>query len=127
MGMFNGSLCFSCGFSYDEIIKHFAKTKAKEWAVAISLDKKMVDDGFAFGMERTCENIKTGKTQKFYFLILKEPFEYTDRQYCVLAHELIHILQFYLPGVLDRNMEIEAEAYLHTFLMESCLKVLRGK
>lgn len=126
MGMFSGTLCFSAGFSYDELMVQFKKTKADGWATALSKDKDFIDQGFAFGLKRTCKNSKTGKTQKFFFLILKECFDFTDYHYCVLAHELIHILQFYLVDVLDRDNEIEAEAYLHTFLMEKCLKVIRG-
>lgn len=126
MGMFPATVCFSCGFSYDELIKNLKKTKADEWEVAISLDKKLIDDGNAFALERTCENVKTGKTKKFYFIVMKESFGFTDYQYCVLAHEILHICQFFLPGVLDRTKELESEAYLHTYLMEQCLKSIRG-
>lgn len=62
-----------------------------------------------------------------FYIYIGEEFKFTDYEYCKLAHEVLHICQFLLPDFLDRNREFESEAYLHTHLMEQCLKAIRGK
>lgn len=127
MGMFNGTLCFCVGFKYDELIEMFKKKKAVGWDIALRDDRKLISEAFAVAMGRTLENQKTGKKIQYYYLYLRDCFDFSDYSYCVLAHEILHICQFFLPEVLDRNKEHEAEAYLHTWLMRECLKVIRGQ
>jgi hypothetical protein len=126
MGMYPASICFSCGFSYDEIVIILKKKKAIGWATAISEDRYLINNGTAFALRRILENKKTGKSITYFYIILKDSFDFSDRSYCKLAHEVLHICQFFLPDVLDRNREFESEAYLHTFIMEECLLCLRG-
>ena len=40
-----------------------------------------------------------------------------------LAHEMLHVCQEFLPQFLNRDEEMEAEAYFHSFLMYSCYKL----
>lgn len=128
MGIFPGYVMFSCGFTYSEVMKMLKKNKkATNWALGLSEDKKLIEGGNYFGLKRELENIKTGEKKKMFYIFVKEDFKFTDYEYCKLAHEILHICQFYLPDLLNRDREIEAEAYLHTHLMMQCLKVLRQK
>ena len=69
--------------------------------------------------------IKDGKDKTFYFIIFMEVFDFSDWHYIKLAHECLHICQFFLPTVSQREQEHECEAYLHTHLMQQALNALR--
>lgn len=126
-GIFPATVMFSCGFEYDEIVRQLKSKNASDWLRGISEDKQLIDSGSWFALKRTLENSKTGCRKNLYYIILKHNFDFKDDSYCKLAHEVLHICQFFLPDCLDRNREIEAEAYLHTHIMRGCLKVLRDK
>ncbi len=126
-GIFPATVMFSCGFGYEEIMKHLKKLKADQWIAGISNEKSLIDSGSKFGLKRVIENNKTGKTVTLFYIIYKPLFKYTDEDYITLAHEVLHICQFMLPDILDRNREYEAEAYLHSYLMEKCLQSLKLK
>jgi len=61
-----------------------------------------------------------------FYIILTEEFDFSDYAYCKLAHEVLHICQFILPDILNRDREYECEAYLHTHIMMQCLNQIRG-
>lgn len=124
-GIFPATVCFNCGFTYDEIIGLLKKKKAGDWMKAIELDKDLIDNGSNFALSRHMRNIKNGKEVCYYYIILINRFKFTDYEMCILAHEILHICQFLLPSILKRDKETEAEAYLHTYLMETILKILR--
>lgn len=131
-GCYPGFTMFSCGFKYDEIISELKKmyktTKEEEkdqhWLIALQGDKVLIDGGTKFGLRRVIENTKTGETKDLFYIILDE-FKFEDYDYLALAHECLHICQFFLPNILDRNKEIEAEAYFHSHLMKKCLEAIR--
>lgn len=128
-GIFTATVMFSVGYKYEEIIAYCKKKKAIGWDIAISQDsdRRLIESGNAFGLKRTLENTKTGKTVTYFFIILTEQFDFSDWAMVTLAHECLHICQFMLPDMLDRDREYEAEAYFHSYLMTECLKRLRGK
>lgn len=121
-GIFPGYCLFSCGFSQSELISELKKKKADDWLLGLSNDKVIPKK---CGLRRDIENKKTGESKTMHYIIHQPRFTFSDYDFTVLAHEIVHICQFYLPDVLDRNLEIEAEAYLHTHLMTQCLKALR--
>lgn len=82
-------------------------------------DKELIERAHMVVMKRT----HSGRT--YFYLVINADFKFTDYCYCKLAHEITHLCQFYLPDVLNRNQEWEAEAYLHTHLMEQALVHLR--
>jgi hypothetical protein len=125
-GIFPATVLFVFGFTYDEVMVELKKKKAGSWAMAIQDDRKLYESSNYLAMQRTLENTKTGKEVQHFFIKIKEPFTYTDYEYAKLAHECLHICQYMLPDVLDRNKEHEAEAYFHTYLMQKCLACLRG-
>lgn len=125
-GIFPFKIMLSSGFSYDEIIKELKKQKCDEWALGLRDDKELIGSGKNFALHRTITHTKHGESVHFY-IIFTDIFNFTDWSMCKLAHECLHICQFMLPLMLDRNKEFECEAYLHTYLMEQALKKLRGK
>jgi hypothetical protein len=124
-GIFPMDVMLSVGFSYDEIVKHLKTIKADGWLRAIAEDRNLFTEGSGFALKRTVTDAKNGKSVRYFYLILPSQFDFTDYAYCILAHEILHICQFMLPDMLDRNLEHEAEAYLHTHLMQQALKELR--
>lgn len=123
--MFDSSIMLSCGLEYSEIINTLKnKRHAKGWLNCLERDKDFIEGSkwcaikseyINEGNERICN----------YFIIIKPVFNFTDDQYCLLAHEVLHICQFILSERMNRHKEIECEAYLHTFIMKKCLNVLR--
>ena len=62
------------------------------------------------GSRVTLEEVKSGRQVDYFIIIMKSPFIFSDRQFCILAHEAIHVCQFFLPQVL--NIEKEVENYI---------------
>lgn len=126
-GIFNGTVMFVYRYSYDELITELKKKKADTWAMAISEDRHLMETSNYLAMKRSLTNTKTGSSVDHYIIKIREPFKFTDYEYCKLAHEVLHICQYFLPDILNREKEHEAEAYFHTYLMQKCLAALRGK
>jgi len=133
MGIFPGTVLFAYGYEYDALIGTIDQQYKKKvwasnqpfWSLGIRDDKDLIDKGNYMALRRVLSHGNTGEEKVLFYLIIKEQFKFTDYDMCKLAHELVHICQFFLPDILDRNREIEAEAYLHTHLMEQALKHLR--
>ncbi len=71
--------------------------------------------------------VTRGKDEKtLFYLVIKNKFRFDDFDYCSLAHEVVHLCQFILPDILDRDREIEAEAYFHSYLMTKVLDAIRA-
>ncbi len=122
-GIFPGNIMFSCGYTKNEIEVALLEQKAKEWLGAFKQLDTLYSRSYAFAANVTDHH--RGKNVEFYVLHLRDCFKFTDHDYTVLAHEVLHLCQFYLPSVLDRDVEIETEAYLHTYIMKSILNILR--
>ena len=120
-GIFYDDVFFGCGCSYNEIIEYFKEIKATSWIKGLEIHKETLEGEYkmiALSVDYNGEHL--------YYIISKESFVFNDKHYVYLAHECLHICQFYLPNVLDRNKEYESEAYFHSHLMTQCLKMLRG-
>lgn len=119
-GILSGKICFSCGYSFKEMRKVFKEQKCKEYLKAI----KDEDDEWGDTVGVCWERKVNGCT--LYFLCLKDPFKFTDQEYVTLAHEVLHVIQFRLNGVVNRDREVEFEAYLHSHIMDKILHKLRN-
>jgi hypothetical protein len=127
-GSFPPMIMFSVGFSHEQIMKHLKKMKADEWIIGIKNDKKLIDDSKYITCYREIIDTKTERlTKKLYYLIFTEPFMFTDNSYSILAHEVLHCTQFLLESILDIRKEYESFAYTHTFIMDKCIELIRGK
>lgn len=126
-GIFPGYVLLCYNMNYDEIRQELNKKKTEYWHFGIRDDEKLINSGNWCALKRELINKDNGEIRKLFYIIISSTFKNTDYDYAKLAHEVTHICQFYLPHVLDRNKELEAEAYLHTHLMMQCLKVIKGK
>ena len=125
-GCYPGYIMFSCGFTHDELCKLLKTKKADGWLRGINGDKKLFDECKGLASQRTITDQKTGKEITLMYLYLKNSFEFTDEDYIVLSHEVLHLCQFFLPDLM-KNREIEAESYYHSHIMRQCLQILRNK
>lgn len=125
-GIFHGTVMFVYQWEYSDLTTHLKKTGAKDWLLGIEGDNDLYDKATYLVMKREIYNKSTGQSKNLLYLVLKKRFTFTDYEFCELAHEIVHLCQFHLPDFLDRNREIEAEAYLHTHLMTQALRFLRG-
>ncbi len=125
MGSYPGHTVFMLGFSFDEVKKILKKKKANDWLDAFTHASQQNTGTGCWASHTTLEFTKT-KEVKHYFFIYLPSFDFSDYAYCKLAHEVLHICQFYLPDILDRNKENEAECYLHTHLMQQSLNAIRS-
>lgn len=122
-GIFFGSCMFVCGFSYEETLKVLKKKKSDGWITAFESTKDVWESGgAAFASKR--EMSPSGKI--YFFLVLKDRFDFSDEHQRRLAHECIHLASFNISGTLNPMVENEAFAYLHTHLMKQCHDILRS-
>lgn len=137
LGIYPGYVLFSNGFNYDELMGELHKFEDGDWFRGISeeTDRALIESGNYFALKRKVDDWEVDdetKEQKMiasrtlYYIIISEEFKFTDFEYAKLAHECLHICQFHLPDLLDRNREWESEAYLHTHLMLQCLTAMRN-
>jgi hypothetical protein len=126
-GVYPGSTMFIYKKSHDEVCKHLKKLKAIDWLVCVENDELMLKPEQWFCGRRVFYNSKTKEERTLFFIRIATEFYFNDRAYVTLAHEVLHLCQFFLPDLMDRNKEIEAEAYFHTYMMEQCLKAIRGE
>lgn len=126
-GTFPGVLCFAWGLSYGKIVSRLKKMgeAGEEWALGISGDEQFIDSNSCLALHRALQD-DDAKDMEMFYIIFTDKWEENVINIVKLAHEVLHILQFYLPGVLDRTKEHEAECYLHTHIMRKCLSVIYG-
>lgn len=114
------------GYTYDELMAHMkGKKHCKPWIAGLAKDKEKLDNpGWqGYAMCRIVENEHQEKLT-LYYLFLRRPFARTDHDFITLSHECLHLCQYILPQYFDRDEENEGEAYVHSYLMQQCLKVL---
>lgn len=59
----------------------------------------------------------------FYQSYLENP-QYLTEYTLTVTHEVLHVCQSFLPKFLNRNKELEAEAYFHQMLSKAIMKEL---
>jgi hypothetical protein len=125
MGCFPGYLMFNYQFKFKELMVELENLEATEYIRAFQDEQKRIDSTWCV-MSREFENTVTGEKVTYIMLNIPDEFNFQEPyDYCKLAHEIVHVCQFHLPPILDRNVEIEAEAYFHTFLMERVLNLMK--
>lgn len=108
-------------------IQLFYKLKA-EYVKFIEDNREDLDgldkDGNGVGQGVYIYRKSLEKNCKLRMVILKYGFSPSNPEHMrTLAHEMLHVCQEFLPQFLDRNEEMEAEAYFHSYLMHSCYKL----
>lgn len=120
-GIFHGYTLFVCGYSYKQMLDRLNEYEEKSWfnAVNHSKAKELFEDAHA------CCRVEINDSINFPIVFIRNGFRNKRDDFVVLAHELIHLNQFYLSDFIDRNKEIECEAYFHTYMMNECLNALK--
>lgn len=128
-GIFPGECLFSVGMSYDELMRelHIRCKKKDYWIAGIDGESEHFANGGWFACGRSAYDKKKDITYELYYIIITDQFDFSDWHFCKLAHEVLHICQFFLRDRLDRNKETEAEAYFHTHIMRQCVDALRAE
>lgn len=113
-----------------ELEKHF-EGLGEEWSNwLLGIQGESFGSGEAWGEQyftTIYNNANEGRRLNYIFLY--DGFNFTkDYDYCALAHEIIHLLQFNLPRFgIDMHKETESSAYIHTHVMSECLEALRSQ
>jgi len=134
-GCYPGETLFINGYDYDQTLKHLKKMRKKK-----GVNKKVMDCWIE--SVRAHENTfrsnnwfcgicdvapkDSDRFSKYTIISLTTGFKKCDFDYTRVAHEVLHLCQFYLPDLLDRDTEVEAEAYFHTHIMGQILNVINN-
>jgi putative lipase involved disintegration of autophagic bodies len=60
----------------------------------------------------------------FRLLVLKKELDFKNPYNVItVAHELLHLCQEFLPTFFNRDIEHEAEAYFHTYIMTKIIEL----
>lgn len=129
-GCYPGRLMFIQGYNYKEVMKHLKKSKAPEWREGFKDCEKNYEEGYCgVAIQRVVKDLpKKGDTKNLYYILIPNS-NYdmkTVQGMITLSHEVLHICQFFLPDILIRDQEWEAEAYFHTYLMEKITSLVYG-
>lgn len=133
------------GFNCDEVkewlFKEYGKTEAKkltdiksfyaaknEWLEFLEENRGDLDgldkDGGLLSHGVFMYKKMKAENCKMRMMILKYGFSPNDPENMrTLAHETLHLCQEFLPNFLNRDEEMEAEAYFHSHIMCSVYKL----
>jgi hypothetical protein len=108
-------------------IKSFYSTK-EEWAKFLEDNREDLDgldkDGGLTSHGVFIYREMKDKNCKMRMMILKYGFSPSNPENMrTLAHETLHLCQEFLPQFLNRDEEMEAEAYFHSHIMHSIYKL----
>lgn len=120
-GSFSGDICFSAGYSHEELLAALKRKRKTALAFSCAHHKDLFHPQCA--LETSVDD--DGVITYYYFIFIEAEFDFSDHDMVMLAHEVLHVCQFRLPKMLDRDREYECEAYTHTHIMNQCLKELR--
>lgn len=127
-GSFPGTILFTCGFSYSEIVKHLTKKKNFDWLAPFKNTEYLFGkDIKGFATRQVVGHSKVKEDKIYYFICMRDRFDFSnDFDHIALAHEIIHICTFNLKDMLDIVVENEAFAYTHTHISHQIYRYLRS-
>lgn len=121
-GTFYGSTMVCCNWKdYAEVFNHLKIKKIVEWEAALKVKPFIDANHFSVWFVED----KDGKEKSFSILWLLD-WKPDLEHYKILAHELVHAVQFKMPDFLDVTKEYEACAYTHSYLFENIAKELNS-
>lgn len=126
-GSFPGVSYFSCGFTYNELMKMFKKQKLSHYIAALESVKYLFDEDHTEAFVAQRKVGECGNDVFVEFIILKEKFDFSDTHHATLSHEIIHAVTNTLSDVLDIVKENEAFAYTHSHVLSQCYSLLKKK
>jgi len=120
---FEGCVMLSCGNDYEWLLNKYGKI-FPTWVKPLEEHKSLFDTCWGF-VHRHQWKREDGKQMAHFWLIIKDPFTFSDEDMVNLAHEVLHVAQFVLSEKINRDQDVEFEAYFHSYIMRECLKALR--
>ncbi len=112
-------ICLTVNLPYDRIVKHL-KDGWLEGFEYKGVTKECLSNGSWLARIVTIEG------RKYLYIHIPVKVNLKDPDHMVkLAHEVLHICQFYLPTFLDRDREYECEAYTHTYIMRQVIAKIK--
>lgn len=128
-GMFPANIILSIGLTPDELYEHLGQTTNEHWVRGLSyhLDKlnEKWNETWGWALYSVAKHEETKEIRYSYYIILRN-FDFSDGDYINLAHEVVHACQHILPSFLNRDVEHEGEAYLHSHIMRQILQHIRN-
>lgn len=110
----------AAGFDdYPDLLSHLSAMKILDWKESVESRGDELD---ALGKSNHYSKWQHGGLT--YSLLFLKTWAEDQKHYSVLAHELVHAIQFGMPDFLDPNKEHEACAYQHTYLFDKISKEL---
>lgn len=70
--------------------------------------------------------LEDGDDLKILRFIWINNFDFTTESYAMIAHEVMHLCQFFLPTITP-DREKEMEAHFHTYMMTQIIDYITGK
>lgn len=124
-GSFPGFITFACGYSAKEITAILKRQKCHEIVEQFQTTiDSLNSDVWGYAARR--ESVNKGKSIQYFFLVVKDRFDFTDaNHHAILAHEVLHICTYNLSQFLDIVQENEAFAYTHTHIMKQIYAALK--
>lgn len=120
-GSFSGELLFVCGYEYHELIEKLLNEPP------YYLDTVIKEARFIEENENGTFQIMTEGKHSAYLILIKS-FDGSSFDISTIAHEVVHLCQFTFEACgVNREKEIEAEAYHHDFILRECLNALTPK
>lgn len=121
-GIWHGHTLVMVGLDLEQVRRSWPDSI---WIKTIADDKDFVQAA----AEPACKAMammRRGDDGRFYYYLwLRDVIDPSNpRDMIVLAHELVHIVSFLLSGILNRNQEVEAEAYTHTYFMDKVVDLV---
>ncbi len=123
-GTFFGTMMVCSGWKdYTEVKEFLKKKKYTEWLKAMECKPEEFNTNHF--SKWAVQHTKKEQEITYQLLWLKD-WKPDLEHYKILAHELLHAVQFCMKDFLDPNTEIEAIAYQHSYLFEHIAKELNN-
>ena len=135
-----GVVLVSCGMSSKEILEYIAESylchdvscrkNLVRWRRLIRESRKSIDrvndlkcttKGSVMWDSDSCDD-------PVLLMLISPDFDFSNTEDMItLAHECLHLCQRLLPIYLNRDEEMEGEAYFHSYLMREAVGILADK
>jgi hypothetical protein len=125
LGHFPASCLVAYNMTHKELCSALKRRKYPDWVAALEGDERRFEDNTCYGMWRSAK--RGNKTTNCFFILLKDYVKLNDFGYTLIAHEVLHVVQF-VSEFVSANVieEKESSAYLHSHLMTETIKIVRS-
>lgn len=127
-GMFKNEVLVALNCNYDQLLQWVTKNADKLYLATVKDEDNALIIKNGSGLT-VCQTFSHPKhyDQTRYIIWLRSLDMRSNYDISVLFHEITHLSQFFLPKVLDRNKEIEAEAYFVGYVAKQIMDIVRPR